>query len=215
VTRPGPAEPPPDLSKGIKLFEKGDYRKALDFFQGISTSGQKSPELQDWIQKAEVELLVHDIESSLRHGDLTRAKEQLAQLATLAPQDSRLAKLQARLPSSIDNRQSDQGDNRAGAKDAALLNALREFYAGHLQHADELLDQYVREEGNRKALAYFYRGAILCTSDFLNGASDTEKEKQARDFFSKAHRADPRFSPSGDWISPRIIEIYKNTAAGS
>ncbi len=215
VNRPWPPEPAPNLDKGITLFKKGDYRKALEFFETLQSSGQNSATLQNWIQKTKAELLVRDIDASLRHGDVGRAKEQLANLVTLVPQDDRIPRLQAKLPSSPGTRQTGQDDNRAGAKDALLLNALREYYAGHLQRADQLLEQYVGHEGNHKALAYFYRGAILCTDDFLTGAKDQEKQRQAREFFSKARQADGRFSPSGDWVSPKIIAIYEKTAAGS
>jgi tetratricopeptide (TPR) repeat protein len=215
VNRPGPPEPALNLDKGIKLFNKGDYRKALEFFEALQSSGQNPAELQNWIQKTNVELLVRDVDASLRRGDVGRAKEQLAKLVTLAPQDDRIPRLQAKLPSSSGTRQTGQQDNRTGTQDALLLNALREFYAGHLPRADQLLEQYVGQEGSHKALAYFYRGAILCTDDFLTGAKDQEKQRQAREFFSKARQADGRFSPSGDWVSPRIIAIYEKTATGS
>lgn len=215
VNRPGPPVPPPDLDKGIKLYKKGDYRRALDFFEALQTSGQKFPEVQEWIQKTEVELLVRDIEASLRHGDVSRAKDQLSKLEELAPQDDRIHRLQAKLPSSAGITQTSQVSKGSSANDDLLLSALREFYAGHLPHADQMLEQYVATEGNHKALAYFYIGAILSTEDFLTGTKDLEKEKQAREFFSKARQADRRFSPSGDWVSPRIIQIYNSTSAGT
>ncbi len=215
-----PAAPLATLDQGVTLFNKRDYRKALTFFEGMQSANPNSAQVQNWIQRAkeklgaQVEQSVRNIEASLRGNDLGRAKEQLTRLEKLAPQDDRIPKLRAKLQPLPSPRQTGQQEDRAGAQDL-LEYAIREFYADHFPHADQLLEQYMGQSGKYKALAYFYRGAIVCTDYFLTGAKNQQKESLAREFFSKARQADGRFTPPRDWISPKIIEIYDKTTAGS
>jgi len=111
-------------------------------------------------------------------------------------------------------RPKSQEKDRA-SQEAVLADAIHEFYAGNLPHAEQELEQYVAEPGTHQALAYFYQGAIACTNYFLAGAKDDQQESQARDFFSKARQADGGFTPPGDFVSPKIMKVYQETAAGS
>lgn len=103
--------------------------------------------------------------------------------------------------------------NKKAAQDVLLLGAIREFYAGHFTRADELLKEYASEPSDRRALAYFYEGAIACTDYYLTGAKDRQKQTRAREFFIRASQADAHFTPPREWISPKIIEVYEKTVA--
>lgn len=212
---PTPA-PAPELGEGEKLFKKGALRQALEFFESKQPTYPNSAELQSWIQKTKVEQLVREIEASCRGSNLTGAKEQLARLVELAPEDDRIPKLRAKLQALPGARPTGKEEGRVSGQDALLEDAIREFYAGNLSHADQLLEQYVGQPAShKKALAYFYRGAIVCNDYFLTGAKDEQKGARAREFFSRARQADGKFTPSRDWIPPKIIEIYERTATGS
>lgn len=108
-----------------------------------------------------------------------------------------------------------QADRDRAAHDALLMDAIGEFYKGNLSHADQLLEQYLSQPGGDDARAYFFRGAVACTEYFLTGAKDDQKEALARDWFAKARQADARFSPPGDYVSPKIVKIYQESGAGS
>jgi len=204
---------PPELDAGIELFHKGDYRRAQKVFEALQPAHPDLPELQTYLQKTEVELLVENYKASLKRGDAGLAHEQFNKLTESAPDDPRIPKLRAQLPSLSPPK--DQGKDRATANEALLDDAIHEYYAGHFSQADQLLDQFLGQPSRHKSLAYFYRGAIACTDYFLTGAKDEQKQSVARDFFSKAHQADGKFAPPRDYISPKIIEVYEKTAAGS
>jgi len=208
------AQAPPELKEGEALFKKGEFSNALAWFESQQTTNPNSAELQDWLHKTKVELQVQNIKASLRNNALAHARDQLTELEELAPKDDRIPKLQAELQARAAPRPTEEKQVRL--QDTLLEEAVRDFYANNLPQADQLLEQYVAEPTNRnKALAYFYRGAIVCTELFLSGAKDEQAEGRAREFFSKARRADGEFSPPRDYVSPKIIEVYEKTAAGS
>lgn len=103
--------------------------------------------------------------------------------------------------------------SKKAAQDALLLGAIREFYSGHFSHADDLLQQYVREPGDQRALAYFYEGAIACTDYYLSGAKDRQKQARAREFFLKTSQVNGYFTPPREWISPKIVDMYEKAIA--
>lgn len=210
-----PAPPrPPELDEGIKLFDKGDYHGAQKIFEGLQPNHPDLTELQSYLQKTTVEILVESCTASLKRSDAGKANEELKKLAELAPEDQRIPGLRAQLQRLSETKQRDQGKDRTSARDTLLDEAIHEFYAGRFLQADRLLDQYLGQPSKYKSLAYFYRGAIACTDYFLTGAKDEQKQMRARDFFSKARQADGKFSPPRDYISPKIIEVYEKTAAG-
>jgi DNA-binding transcriptional MerR regulator len=206
---------PPELDEGIGLFKKRDYRGAQKVFEGLKATHPDLIELQTYLQNTEVEISVENCKAYLKHGDSGLASEQLKKLTELAPEDPRVDKLRAQLQLLSGSRQRDQGKNRGGADDALLAEAIHEFYAGHFSQADQMLDQYLGQPSKNKSLAYFFRGAIACTDYFLSGAKDEQKQTRAHDFFSKARQADAKFTPPRDYISPKIIDVYEKTAAGS
>ena len=213
----------PGLDEGIALYDEGDYRGALATFESSQSRDPNSADLQGWIKKTkeklsgqtEAEQLERKIEASLRHNDAAHAKEQLARLKELAPQDRRIPMLQEKLQRLPGGEQADQEQDRSSAQGELLQKAIRAFYTGDLPGADKLLEQYLGQPNNHEALAYFYRGAIACTDYFLTGAKDQEKQTLALEFFFKARQADRQFTPPSDWISPKITAMYEKTAAGS
>jgi len=206
---------PPELDQGIELFNKRKYSEAEALFASLQSRYPNSPEIQSWVQKTRVELSVPEIKASEKRGDLGQAREQLEKLAELAPEDNRIPRLREELQRLSETKQGDQGKDRTSARDALLDDAIHDFYAGQLLEADRLLDQYLGQPSKYKSLAYFYRGAIACTDYFLTGAKDEQKQTRARDFFSKARQANGKFTPPRDYISPKIIEVYEKTGAGS
>lgn len=96
-----------------------------------------------------------------------------------------------------------------------LQAGIGEFYAGNYPHAEELLTQYFNSHGKRSEVACFYLGASVYTRLLLSNGNDPAAGQQAREWFSKARKLNPRFSPPKEWISPKIIGLYDQTTRGS
>ena len=206
---------PAELDNGIARFNKGDYRGAQKIFEDLLPAHADLPELQSYHQRAKVEILVEDYKAAVKRGEAERANGLLTELIEQAPEDHRIPRLKAQLQFSSEAKPKDREKNQVAAQDTLLDNAIHEFYAGHFSQADQMLDQYLGQPSKNKPLAYFFRGAIACTDYFLNGAKDQQKQTLAHDFFSKARQADAKFTPPRVYISPKIIDVYEKTAAGS
>jgi hypothetical protein len=214
---PAPSEPP--LDQGIDLFNEGDYGRALAYFEDLRTIYSNHAEVDDWIHKTKVEQLFQEVKSSLRAKEWDRAKERINDLKKLAPADNRIPTLLAALQSqsSAQSKPGKQAESGTGVQGALLDSAIRQFYGGNLQQADQLLQEYLSSSApaKLKALAYFYQGAIQASTYFLAGAKDEVTETLARQSFLKARQAEPEFQPPRDWISPKIMELYDKAAGGS
>jgi hypothetical protein len=206
---------PPALDEGIALFYKHKYSEAEALFADLQPKYPSLVEIQDYLRKTRVELLVPKIKASRKRGDFGQAKELLTKLDELAPDDTRIPRLRAELQRSPANQESHQEEDHGSKQDALLQDAIRKFYNGDFPRADQLLERYLGQPGKYAALAYFYRGAIVCTDYFLTGAKDEQKQTRARDFFSKARQSDGKFTPPQAYISPKIIGVYDKTATGS
>jgi hypothetical protein len=77
------------------------------------------------------------------------------------------------------------------------------------------LNQYINSRGKRAEVACFYLGASVYTRLVLSNGNDPAAGQQAKNWFSKGHKLNPRFSPPKDWISPKIIGLYDQVAHGS
>lgn len=187
-----------DAIRVVGLSSKGECQQAMEILQGIRQQCPDYPGLD-----------------SLAADQARCASFSPTPASPPAPHEERVPKPSAEPEAAPRTRQTAHDQGRASTQDTLLEDAIREFYAGNLPRADKLLEQYVGQRANLRALAYFYRGAIACADYFLTGANNQQKEALAREFFSKARQADRRFTPPSDYISPKIIEIYEKEAGGS
>jgi hypothetical protein len=206
---------PPGLDEGIALFKKHKYTEAEAVFAGLQPKYPSLVEIQNYLRTTRVELCVQSFKAALKRHDLGQAKELITKLEESAPDDTRIPKLRAELQGAPAVQETRREKDQNSSQDALFEEALQEYYNGDFPRADQLLEQYLGQPGKYAALAYFYRGAIVCTDYFLTGAKDEQKQTHARDFFSKARQADGKFTPPRGSISPKILGVYDKTASGS
>lgn len=229
---PGAAPPPAaaaapaapvnaDFERGRKLFDAADYQGARKAFQAAQSGRNAGADLQVWIQKTELKIndekRAADIErrvsagnAQLRRKDYRSANVQFRAALQQAPNDQRILDLVDKVSALMKAAGIEApAEDKSALLATALQQAIRDFYAGKFDETTRLLSQYAGDKGKYSALAYFYLGAAKCTQFFLENGSDPKKEAEAREFFRKGRQADPRFAPSADWVSPKIIAMYE------
>ncbi len=93
--------------------------------------------------------------------------------------------------------------------DALLGKGITEFYTAQFDDAIFDLRNYLQFKGEKSGLANFYIGAIKATQYHLAGASDPKLQDAAITAFKAAKKA-PKFKVPEKYVSPKIIEMYKN-----
>lgn len=109
-----------------------------------------------------------------------------------------------------------QGSNPAAPlspADSALADAIAMFYRGEYQDAVNALTAYPADAGKR-GLALFYLGASEL-SLYLTSAPDQASKDlydQAIKHFRSVHEVQPSFAPPVQYVSPRLLQAFKESA---
>lgn len=224
-----PSTPPPqqpdvrnprlkrEMDEAIGTFKEGHYRAALELFENLQFSNPNSAEVRDWMAKAKKQIdeqdtarLIEEAQSLMRKGQRLQAGKALTRAANLSPGNARVRELQQQV-----ERQARDSKERAAlaeAKTEVRLGRGLQLFDGNYAEAVRELQEYLGLGGKRTALAYFFMGAASGSEFYLGGTSDSGKEANAREFFLKCRKADPRFRPPRDWVSPKIIKMYEEAA---
>jgi tetratricopeptide (TPR) repeat protein len=94
------------------------------------------------------------------------------------------------------------------ASEQTLRAGLQAYFQGNLEDAERSLSAYLNNNGQKQALAYFFRGAAHSSRYFLSGETDTQqKDRAVADFRAVKQRAG-QFQPPQKYVSPKILEFY-------
>jgi tetratricopeptide (TPR) repeat protein len=94
------------------------------------------------------------------------------------------------------------------ASEQTLRAGLQAYFQGNLEDAERSLSDYLNNNGQKQALAYFFRGAAHSSRYFLSGETDTQqKDRAVADFRAVKQRAG-QFQPPQKYVSPKILEFY-------
>lgn len=97
---------------------------------------------------------------------------------------------------------------KPAATEQTLRAGLQAYFQGNLEEAERSLSAYLNNNGQKQALAYFFRGAAHSSRYFLSGETDTQqKDRAVADFRAVKQRAG-QFQPPQKYVSPKILEFY-------
>jgi hypothetical protein len=94
------------------------------------------------------------------------------------------------------------------ASEQSLRAGLKAYFAGDLDAAERDLSDYLKQNGPKQSLAYFFRGATHSTRYFLSGENNSHEMELAIDDFQSAKTRDRDFQPPSKYIPPKILALY-------
>jgi hypothetical protein len=99
-------------------------------------------------------------------------------------------------------------------EDTGLAQGVHSFYRGEFQEAARKLATY-SGDGPKKALAVFYLGACELSLYYLAPSDKAPKEmyERAVEHFRSARQLAPKFAPPEQYVSPRILKVFKETGS--
>ncbi len=89
-----------------------------------------------------------------------------------------------------------------------LRAGLQEYFEGKFDDADRDLSEYINNNGSKRALAFFFRGATRSTRYYLSGQKDTQQKDLALADFRALKEHSAQFEPPTKYVSPQILTIY-------
>jgi len=96
-----------------------------------------------------------------------------------------------------------------------LHMGLEAFFNGKYEEAEQQMDAYVANHGRKAALAYFFRGASHASRYFLSGEQNAQQKNLAMTDFRTLQKDSPQFKPPKQYVSPKIVALYTQSASGS
>lgn len=93
-----------------------------------------------------------------------------------------------------------------------LRLGLEAYFQAKYEEAEHQLDAYVGNHGRKMALAYFFRGASHASLYFLSGEHDTQQKNLAVADFQALQKDSPKFQPPKQYVSPKILSLYSQSA---
>jgi len=175
---------------GVRLYKARDYANAkLDFDKVVSVGGPNAAEAQNYLRRIE------------------EAQKKIAEKER--PEGGEVAKGNPPPP----RNKPAGGTGQPTATDETLRAGLKAYFGGDLQEAQRDLTDYLTHNGQKKGLAYFFRGAAHSTLYFLSGEKDSGEKSQAVADFQAAKSGGQGFQPPPQkYISPKILALYSQAA---
>jgi len=94
------------------------------------------------------------------------------------------------------------------ASERTLRAGLQAYFQGDLEEAERSLSDYLNNNGQKQALAYFFRGAAHSTRYFLSGETDSQQKEMAVNDFRALKQRAGQFQPPQEYVSPKILALY-------
>lgn len=105
--------------------------------------------------------------------------------------------------------QSSRHGHDGTTSEDTLRAGIRAYFSGDLATAEDDFTRYLSNPGDRRALAYFFRGATRCSRFYLSGETDLDLKKGAIDDFNVVHQQYSTFKPPIQFFSPKVMELYQ------
>jgi len=100
----------------------------------------------------------------------------------------------------------------AGSGEQLLRAGLTAYFHGDLPEAESNLTSYINLNGERDALAYFFRGATRASVYYLSGETDASAKSNALEDFRTLKQRHRDFQLPEKYVSPRVISLFKGAA---
>jgi tetratricopeptide (TPR) repeat protein len=97
---------------------------------------------------------------------------------------------------------------QALAAEEPLRNGLEAYFEGKFDEAERDLSAYVSGNGSKRALAYFFRGAVHGSRFFLSGERDAQQKELALADFRTLQKDARAFQPPKKFVSAKILALY-------
>ena len=95
------------------------------------------------------------------------------------------------------------------AAEQPLRAGLEAYFQGKYEEAEHLLTDYLNSNnGHKRAVAYFFRGANHATRYFLSGEQDAQQRGLALDDFRTLRKEAREFQPPKKFVSSKILSLY-------
>jgi hypothetical protein len=97
----------------------------------------------------------------------------------------------------------------AGSGEEWLRAGLTAYFHGDLQQAESNLTSYININGERDALAYFFRGATRASVYYLSGEIDASAKRNALEDFRTVKQRHRDFLLPEKYVSPKVISLFE------
>lgn len=224
------------FTEGAALFDKHQYADARQKFeQAIKDRGLKTLRYKEQVNQymARIDTALkedtafQDAVNLYKAGNKAAAHEAFAKLAKAngskaAEAQDYLRKIEQEPPKEVAKQEVPKqapkqaiaageapSAQQATAGEQTLRAGLRAYFAGNLDEAERDLADYLAQNGPKRGLAYFFRGAVHGTRYFLSGEKEShEKDLAVADFEAAKNRGQGFQPPPQKYISPKILALY-------
>lgn len=211
------------FDEGVRLFKQRNYEEARARFNKVTESGgPKGGEARRYLARIEAALTLGAKEQEAfnegvglyKGGKLSGASARFTEVVRLNGQrrgeaEKYLKQIRVELAKGGGPKPSGTPHGvKPAASDDLLRAGLRAYINGNYAVAEESLTNYLSNNGEKRALAYFFRGAAHSARYFLSGEKDTDQKAQALADFRALKEYAAQFRPPEKYVSPKILAVY-------
>lgn len=196
------------FQQAVKLFDQKNFDAAKSAFERVvQMRGQRASDARTYLVRVRTrgqdpqevtQNLVKEAEAARAKKNFESALDRLKAAAAITPGDRAVQRLLAQVQTEYDEDQIRQG--------------LKAYFEGNFEMATRLLTSYLENDGRKRELAHFFRGASHGARYFLSGEQDAQQKQLALADFDTLHRRSNRFRPPEKFIPPKILALFAETA---
>jgi outer membrane protein assembly factor BamD (BamD/ComL family) len=217
------------FAEAARAFNEKRYLNAKARFQAlIQTGSPHTVEAQSYVQRIDAALREEAVVRENAKKTVTESGKDPRQVAQQLIAEARADTSRGQHAAAVDKLKMAEMLDPANHDIARLLEAAQEmvdqeplrlgleaYFAGNYDQAEQQLGLYVANRGRKIALAYFFRGATRASRYFLSGERDTQQRDLAVADFRASQKDARQFQPPKQYVSPKIISLYSQSAGGN
>jgi len=206
------------LKKGMEAYQRNDFEVAKSLLAKVTGSNAAAAQhtLQDIGNYTTGYAEAFKLEKTGKYKQALERYRALLSIKADGPWEvsQKAARMQQLLKAAAEAKAHAAAPPVLSPEDTGLAQGVDSFYRGEFQEAASKLATY-SGEGPRKALAVFYLGACELSLYYLAPSDKAPKEMYdlAVEHFRSARQLAPKFAPPEQYVSPRILKVFKETGS--
>jgi TolA-binding protein len=207
------------FEEAVKVFNHKRYSDAAAGFQDLIQKGSPyAGEARSFLQKIDSAIKEESAAREQAKNKVAETGQDPKQVAKQFVEEAQAAITNEQYISAVEklkaaeilepgNRETESMLNQAQElkEEQPLRQGLEAYFDGRYNEAEQQLGAYVDNQGKKRALARFFRGAAHASRYFLSGEQDVQQKELALVDFRNLRKG---FQPPKQYVSPKILSLY-------
>jgi len=186
------------IKKAEDALSEKDFKQSRELAKQAAAMGLDETRIKGLSKRIDLSEKLDALERAVNKKDWPAAQKAAQQVVSFDPGNRELTRLQSLIERGLSEMKAQELEDRG----------LLAFLSGDYQQAIILLERVANAKED-SAETWFYLGCSHAAIGFLQGKEGQPLLQKAQREFEQVRKLDPKFKTTPGFISPRIVELYR------